>query len=719
MDPADTRIGWIGLGVMGGAMAGHLLEAGHPLTVLSRTRAKAQPLLARGADWAASPARVAEASDVVFVMVGFPQDVRDVVLGTDGVLAGARPGTVVVDCTTSEPSLAVEIADAGREVGVATLDAPVSGGDVGAREARLSIMVGGAEDAFECVEPILSRLGATVVRQGGPGAGQHTKMVNQTLIASNMIGVCEALLYAHQAGLEPERVLSSVSSGAAGSWSLANLAPRILAGDFAPGFYVEHFVKDMGIALAEAEAMGLELPGPGTGAAALHLAGGGRAGSGRNPGARLRAGGALHGGRLAARPADPAIVKNLVIGVLAAALLVSSGGAFFFWRLAGLRAPAPGGDARPELAELESAAAWRSLVETLRRAGDEVVGAGPDGAPSPQDAIERFRGLLAILSNTTRLPFNSDPARPLIVVSDLQPALTKIGGNSPDAEYHSFPVSAEYRYRLRGRRSRAAFFNIQVQSLEFDLASMRPQVLLTSSLSGDELTYDENDRFEVWISRDPPDDPDLAWLRMDERSFVAVAREYHHDAVAEGDPDLRVEVLGDVPPPQPRSDAEVAQAIRQADFMSRFWFDARQWLPEILAQDAVNRFSAADESAADLGLNVDVHYRVAAWRLAPDEILVVEGRFPPETPYWIFQITDRWQDTADFRRRHVHVNDSTVALEPDGRFRIVVASRDPGAPNWLDTGGREEGFMSFRWVPTQEGFEVETRVESLGASSRR
>ncbi len=258
---APIRVGWIGLGVMGGSMCTHLVRAGYPLTVHTRTGAKAAAQLAAGAAWADSPRAVAEASDVVFTMVGFPRDVRAVALGEDGVLAGLRAGGILVDMTTSEPALAVELAEAARARGAWALDAPVSGGDVGAREARLSIMVGGNADALAVVRPGLEALGRTIVHHGGPGSGQHAKLVNQILIASNMIGVCEGLLYAQRAGLDPERVLASVSGGAAGSWSLANLAPRMLAGDFAPGFYVEHFVKDMEIALREAERMKLALSG--------------------------------------------------------------------------------------------------------------------------------------------------------------------------------------------------------------------------------------------------------------------------------------------------------------------------------------------------------------------------------------------------------------------------------------------------------------------------
>lgn len=257
----STRVGWIGTGVMGRSMCGHLLAAGFPTTVYSRTRDRAAGLLEAGASWAESPAEVAAAADVVFTMVGFPSDVRDVLLGPEGVLSAIGSGGVVVDLTTSEPSLAREIYDVARRKGVESLDAPVSGGDVGARNAALSIMGGGEATTLDRVRPLLELMGKTIVHQGSAGAGQHTKMVNQTLIATGMIGVCEALLYAHRAGLDPARVLESVSGGAAGSWSLQNYAPRMLAGDFAPGFLVEHFIKDMEITLAEARRMNLALPG--------------------------------------------------------------------------------------------------------------------------------------------------------------------------------------------------------------------------------------------------------------------------------------------------------------------------------------------------------------------------------------------------------------------------------------------------------------------------
>jgi 3-hydroxyisobutyrate dehydrogenase len=259
--PGTTRVGWIGTGVMGSSMLGHLLDGGFAATVYTRTRERAAPLVERGAEWADSPAAVAAAADVTVTIVGFPADVREVVLGSEGTLSASRPGSVLVDMTTSEPSLAREIFDAAKEKGVESIDAPVSGGDIGARNAALSIMVGGDETTVERVRPIFELMGKTIVHQGPAGAGQHTKMVNQTLIATGMIGVCEALLYAYRAGLDVETVLEAVGGGAAGSWSLTNYAPRILKGDYAPGFLVDHFIKDMEIALAEARRMNLALPG--------------------------------------------------------------------------------------------------------------------------------------------------------------------------------------------------------------------------------------------------------------------------------------------------------------------------------------------------------------------------------------------------------------------------------------------------------------------------
>lgn len=259
--PGQTRIGWIGTGVMGTSMCGHLIDKGFAATVYNRTKAKAQPLIDKGAAWADTPQAVAERSDVVFAIVGFPKDVRAVFLGSDGALAGCKRGNVLVDMTTSEPSLAVEIAEAAKAKGVFSIDAPVSGGDVGAKEARLSIMIGGDKPVVEALQPCWEAMGKTIVHQGPAGAGQHTKMVNQVLIATMMIGVCEALLYGYRAGLNLETVMKSVSTGAAGSWSLSNLGPRIMANNFDPGFFVEHFIKDMGIALAESRRMGLSMPG--------------------------------------------------------------------------------------------------------------------------------------------------------------------------------------------------------------------------------------------------------------------------------------------------------------------------------------------------------------------------------------------------------------------------------------------------------------------------
>jgi len=259
--PDVTRIGWVGTGVMGSSMCGHLVDAGFDVAVNTRTRGKAEPLLERGAAWMDSPSYVAENSDVVFTMVGYPSEVEEVLLGDDGVIAHLEAGSIVVDMTSSRPALAVRIAENAAKRGVHALDAPVSGGDVGARAGTLSIMVGGEPEVFDAVRPLFDVMGKTVVLQGPAGSGQHTKLVNQTLVAGNIVAVCEALLYARRAGLDVERVLESVSSGAAASWALSNLAPRILAGDYAPGFFVDHFVKDMGIALEEAARMQIAMPG--------------------------------------------------------------------------------------------------------------------------------------------------------------------------------------------------------------------------------------------------------------------------------------------------------------------------------------------------------------------------------------------------------------------------------------------------------------------------
>lgn len=255
------RIGWIGTGVMGVSMCGHLLDKGHAVTVFNRTKAKALPLLDKGAAWAESPRAVTENAGIIFTMVGFPQDVREVYFGPTGVLAGAKRGSILVDMTSTAPSLAQEIYAATKSKGISTLDAPVSGGDVGARNATLSIMVGGDKETFDAVLPLLQMLGKSIVHQGSAGAGQHAKLCNQIVIAGTMIGVCESLLYGYKAGLDLDTMLQSIRTGAAACWSLDNLAPRILQRNFDPGFFVDHFVKDMGLALDEAQRMGLKLPG--------------------------------------------------------------------------------------------------------------------------------------------------------------------------------------------------------------------------------------------------------------------------------------------------------------------------------------------------------------------------------------------------------------------------------------------------------------------------
>jgi 3-hydroxyisobutyrate dehydrogenase len=261
IDPGKTTVAWIGTGIMGSPMAGHLRSAGYALRVHNRTKAKAAALLSAGAEWADTPAACAEGADAVFSIVGYPEDVEQVHVGPDGVIEAVGEGAVVVDMTTSRPSLAETLARRYAERSVACLDAPVSGGDVGAREGRLAIMVGGEERAFETVRPLLERMGATIARMGPPGAGQHTKMVNQTLIAGTMVGVCESLLYAARAGLDRQAVIDVIGGGAAGSWSINHLGPRIARGDYDPGFMVEHFLKDMGIALSEARRLGVALPG--------------------------------------------------------------------------------------------------------------------------------------------------------------------------------------------------------------------------------------------------------------------------------------------------------------------------------------------------------------------------------------------------------------------------------------------------------------------------
>lgn len=259
--PSPQALAFIGTGVMGRSMAGHLLRAGHALHVHNRTPAKARDLLTAGAHWHDTPGAAAAHADFVFTIVGFPEDVEAAYFGPGGILAAARPGAVLVDMTTSSPALAQRIAAAAAARGLAALDAPVSGGDVGARDARLVIMAGGAPATFERARPLLALLGQNLALHGGPGAGQHCKLANQIAIASLMLSWCEALIYAQRAGLDPARVIGSIGGGAAASWSLNHLAPRALQGDHAPGFYVKHFQKDLRLALESAAALGLELPG--------------------------------------------------------------------------------------------------------------------------------------------------------------------------------------------------------------------------------------------------------------------------------------------------------------------------------------------------------------------------------------------------------------------------------------------------------------------------
>nr|WP_092071980.1 NAD(P)-dependent oxidoreductase [Dendrosporobacter quercicolus]NSL48714.1 NAD(P)-dependent oxidoreductase [Dendrosporobacter quercicolus DSM 1736]SDM34878.1 3-hydroxyisobutyrate dehydrogenase [Dendrosporobacter quercicolus] len=260
LTPKNTVIGFIGTGVMGKSMAGHLLKAGYSLKVYNRTKAKAQELLEQGALWSEKVAELAAECQVIITMIGYPKDVEAIYFGNDGLLYNAKPGTYLLDMTTSSPELAVRIEQAAKAKSLQALDAPVSGGDVGAKEARLAIMVGGESEAFAAVRPILELMGKNIVLQGPAGAGQHTKMCNQIAIAANMMGVCEAMAYAQKAGLDPKVVLQSIETGAAGSWSLSNLAPRMLAGNFEPGFYIKHFIKDMRIAIESAQQMGLNTP---------------------------------------------------------------------------------------------------------------------------------------------------------------------------------------------------------------------------------------------------------------------------------------------------------------------------------------------------------------------------------------------------------------------------------------------------------------------------
>ncbi|MDR2762295.1 MAG: NAD(P)-dependent oxidoreductase [Planctomycetaceae bacterium] len=257
----STRIGWIGTGIMGRSMAGHILRGGYSLFVYNRTRSKAAELIDGGAVWCDSPCEIAEKSDVVFTMVGYPQDVEETILGNKGIIVTLKSGGIIVDMTTSSPTLAKKIESITSRHGIFAIDAPVSGGDSGAKNATLSIMIGGNKQIADSLNPIWNLIGKTIVYHGESGAGQYAKIVNQILIAGNMIGLCEALLFAYRSNLDLEKVLQSVSTGAAGSWSLSNIAPRIIRNDFNPGFFIEHFVKDIGIALDESKRMNLSLPG--------------------------------------------------------------------------------------------------------------------------------------------------------------------------------------------------------------------------------------------------------------------------------------------------------------------------------------------------------------------------------------------------------------------------------------------------------------------------
>ncbi|MED5048232.1 NAD(P)-dependent oxidoreductase [Bacillus siamensis] len=257
----NKTVGFIGLGVMGNSMASHILEAGYPVLVYTRTKQKAEEILNKGAVWQETVKDLSEKADIIITMVGYPSDVEEIYLSENGILRHAKEGAFVIDMTTSKPSLAKKIAEKAKEKSIHALDAPVSGGDIGARNGTLAIMAGGEKEAFEACLPLFSVMGENIQYQGPAGSGQHTKMCNQIAIAAGMVGVAEAMAYAEKSGLNPEQVLKSITTGAAGSWSLSNLAPRMLKGDFAPGFYVKHFIKDMGIALEEAELMGEEMPG--------------------------------------------------------------------------------------------------------------------------------------------------------------------------------------------------------------------------------------------------------------------------------------------------------------------------------------------------------------------------------------------------------------------------------------------------------------------------
>lgn len=261
VSPKKTTIGWIGTGVMGTPMCLHLIKKGYKAVIYNRTKRKAKQLIDQGAEWVKSPKAVSEKADVIFTILAFSKDVRQVYFEKDGIFEGLDKGSLIVDMTTTEPSLSEEIYGEAKSLGISAIDAPVSGGDIGAKAGNLSIMVGGDKDAVQAVMPLLKLMGGNIVHQGGAGSGQQAKMCNQIMACALLIGVCETLLYGYKAGLDLNTMLSSVSKGAAACWMLDNLAPRMVKRDFKAGFYVEHFIKDMGIALKEAQRMNLSLPG--------------------------------------------------------------------------------------------------------------------------------------------------------------------------------------------------------------------------------------------------------------------------------------------------------------------------------------------------------------------------------------------------------------------------------------------------------------------------
>jgi len=261
MNNSEVIVGFIGIGVMGKSMASNLMAGGYKVHVFNRTKAKAEELISKGATWQDSPSGIAAAVDIIITMIGYPKDVEEMYLGDDGLLVTARNDSIVIDMTTSSPQLAARIYQEAKDLGISSLDAPVSGGDIGARDGSLSIMVGGDQETFDRVLPLFQIMGKNIVFQGKAGSGQHCKMANQIAVASTLMGVCEALRYAEKAGLRPETVLDSIEAGAAGSWALTNLAPRMIKGDFEPGFYVKHFIKDMNIALESCASIGLKAGG--------------------------------------------------------------------------------------------------------------------------------------------------------------------------------------------------------------------------------------------------------------------------------------------------------------------------------------------------------------------------------------------------------------------------------------------------------------------------